>query len=282
VDYNYKRNWLSWETSRLSPHIRWGTISLRRCYYAAVLSPQHEWDGVKSWAVEMAWRDFFQTILWFYPAVIKQNFRSVYDTLAWENNPDYFAAWCEGRTGYPVVDAAMRQLKATGWMHNRSRMVVASFLCKDLHIDWRWGEQYFMQMLIDGDTAANNGGWQWAAGTGTDSAPYFRVFNPVSQSTLYDKFGNYIRRWVAELDGLPYQLVHTPWHLPPEKRRLIDYPERIVDHIVERKRAIAMYKAAREAASAAFFESQINGVLSGEEEDINMVFEDEDNEDEVE
>ena len=154
-------------------------------------------------------------------------------------------------TGYPIVDAAMRQLSSTGWMHNRARMIVASFLTKDLLIDWRWGERYFMQQLIDGDTAANNGGWQWSAGTGTDAQPYFRIFNPISQGETFDPDGAYVKRYVPELANVPTKYIHAPWLMPPMLMREVhclighDYPAPIVDHATQRTRALAMYKLVR-------------------------------------
>lgn len=217
-------------TSQLSPHLRWGSISIRRCYQAAF---QQGGEGARVWISELAWRDFYQMILAWYPHVLTRSFRPQYDHLKWENNSDWFAAWCEGRTGYPVVDAAMRQLAQTGWMHNRARMIVASFLCKDLLIDWRWGEQYFMQHLLDGDSAANNGGWQWAAGTGTDAAPYFRIFNPTTQGQKFDPHGAYIKRWIPELAALDAKHIHTP--------AVAHYPAPLVDHAMQRERALALY-----------------------------------------
>jgi deoxyribodipyrimidine photo-lyase len=200
---------------------------------------------------ELAWRDFYQQILYHFPHVTSGAFRPMYDDLAWDNNPDYFAAWCQGMTGYPIVDAAMRQLNSTGWMHNRARMIVASFLTKDLLIDWRWGERYFMQQLIDGDTAANNGGWQWSAGTGTDAQPYFRIFNPISQGETFDPDGTYVKRYVPELANVPTKYIHAPWLMPPMLMREVhclighDYPAPIVDHATQRTRALAMYKLVR-------------------------------------
>ena len=159
-------------------------------------------------------------------------------------------AWCRGRTGFPIVDAAMRQLAQSGWMHNRARMIVASFLVKDLLIDWRWGERWFMQQLIDGDPAANNGGWQWTAGTGTDAAPYFRIFNPILQSKKFDPHGRYIRRWLPELDAVPDPYIHEPWHMPDKIQKQAncrigrDYPRPIIDHAAARERTLAVYKQA--------------------------------------
>ncbi|MFP4323186.1 MAG: cryptochrome/photolyase family protein [Anaerolineales bacterium] len=226
-------------TSRLSPHFRWGSLSIRRAH--AMVDRRSE--GARVWESELAWRDFYQMILAYFPRVLRHNYRPKYDALQWENNKEYFAAWCEGRTGYPVVDAAMRQLNITGWMHNRARMIVASFMCKDLLIDWQWGERYFMQQLIDGDTAANNGGWQWAAGTGTDAAPYFRIFNPTSQGEKYDPQGDYVRRWVPELAGIPGKKIHQPRKAKGE----FDYPAPLVDHKQQRERALAMYAVTKES-----------------------------------
>jgi deoxyribodipyrimidine photo-lyase len=221
-------------TSILSPHLRWGSLSIRRCYQAA---SQVGGKGAEVWISELVWREFYQMILAWYPQVLKSSFRPQYDAIPWENNEDWFGAWCEGRTGYPVVDAAMRQLRQTGWMHNRARMIVASFLCKDLLIDWRWGERYFMQYLLDGDSAANNGGWQWTAGTGTDAAPYFRIFNPISQGQKFDPDGHYIQRWIPELADLPTEHLHTPWLAPTPPA----YPAPIVDHALQRDKALALY-----------------------------------------
>ena len=168
--------------------------------------------------------------------------------ISWRNDEAEFAAWCAGRTGYPVVDAAMRQLVTTGWMHNRARMIVASFLVKDLLVDWRWGERFFMQHLVDGDPAANNGGWQWTSGVGTDAAPYFRVFNPILQGTKFDPEGAYVRRYVPELANVPTKFIHEPWKMPPEVQRGAgcvigrDYPLPIVDHALARERVLAAYK----------------------------------------
>ena len=169
----------------------------------------------------MAWHDFYLHILSHFPHVAEGAFKKQFDALAWENDETLFAAWKAGRTGYPIVDAAMRQLNTEAWMHNRGRMIVASFLTKDLLIDWRWGEQYFMQQLVDGDQAANNGGWQWAAGTGTDPQPFFRIFNPVLQGKKFDPDGAYVRRWVPELARVPNKFIHEPWRLsaPSARRR---------------------------------------------------------------
>jgi deoxyribodipyrimidine photo-lyase len=177
-----------------------------------------------------------------FPHVDKNNFRPKYDRVEWRDAPDELQAWKHGLTGYPVVDAAMRQLKTIGWLPNRARMIVASFLTKDLLIDWREGELYFMQHLIDGDPAANNGGWQWTAGTGTDAQPYFRIFNPVSQSRKFDPNGDYIRRWIPELADVPAEHIHTPWQMDTTPKY---YPPPIVDHELARERTLLAYSAVK-------------------------------------
>ncbi len=195
----------------------------------------------------MIWREFYAQVLWHFPHAAREAFRRQYADIPWENDKDKFVAWCEGRTGYPAVDAAMRELKVTGWMHNRARMVVASFLTKDLLIDWRWGKRYFMQHLIDGDVASNNGGWQWVAGTGTDAQPFFRIFNPVAQGKRYDAAGEYVRSWVPELAQVPTPHIHAPWTMPDEVARAAgvrierEYPAPIVDHGERRARALTLY-----------------------------------------
>jgi deoxyribodipyrimidine photo-lyase len=237
-------------TSRLSPYLRFGMISVRQAFAAAYLSLQRANSdkarkAAETWLNELIWREFYIHILYHFPEVRKANFRM--KEIEWENDSEKFEAWCAGETGYPIVDAAMRQLKSIGWMHNRTRMIVASFLTKDLLIDWRWGEKWFMQHLIDGDPAANNGGWQWTAGTGTDAAPYFRIFNPISQSRRHDPYGDFIRKWVPELRNIADDFVHEPWQMPDELQRqngiLIgkDYPAPIVDHAAARERALVVY-----------------------------------------
>jgi deoxyribodipyrimidine photo-lyase len=232
-----------------------GTISPRACLQAAHEVEQRHPDaaeGVQSWVSELAWRDFYVQILAHFPRVLRGAFRQEYDALAWDNNPEFFAAWCAGRTGYPIVDAAMRQLNQEAWMHNRARMIVASFLTKDLLIDWRWGERYFMQRLVDGDPAANNGGWQWAAGTGTDAQPYFRIFNPTSQGSKFDPQGAYVRQYVPELARVPDRFIHEPWKMSAAQQEEAglqpgsDYPQPIVDHKEMRQRALALYKAVKD------------------------------------
>jgi deoxyribodipyrimidine photo-lyase len=178
------------------------------------------------------------------------SFRENFRQLKWNNDPEDFAAWKDGKTGYPVVDAAMRQLQKTGWMHNRTRMIVASFLTKDLLIDWRWGERWFMQHLLDGDPAANNGGWQWSAGTGTDAAPYFRIFNPTSQGRKFDPDGKFIRQWVPELHKVAVQYIHEPWTMPLDVQKQAgceigkDYPAPIIQHQWARQRTLHSFQEA--------------------------------------
>ncbi len=246
-------------TSRLSAYLKFGMVSARQVYASVrALRPKLPIErrvAVDTFVSELAWRDFYAQILWHFPHVAERSFQPTYDTLEWENDESRFAAWCAGRTGYPMVDAAMRQLATEGWMHNRARMIVASFLTKDLLCDWRWGEAYFMAHLIDGDQAANNGGWQWAAGTGTDAQPYFRIFNPVRQGETFDPDGAYVRRWVPELERVPRRFVHQPWRLSATEQAAVgcvlgrDTPQRIVDHDERRARALTLYRQA--AARAA-------------------------------
>ena len=245
-------------TSQLSPYLRFGMLSARQAVVAAqaarraALSSDAR-SGTETWLTELIWREFYVSILYHFPHVRSGSFQRHYDRIPWDNDPAAFAAWCEGRTGVPIVDAAMRQLVQTGWMHNRCRMIVASFLVKDLLIDWRWGERFFMQQLVDGDLASNNGGWQWTAGTGTDAAPYFRVFNPVTQGQKCDPDGLYVRHWVPELSGVPARFIHEPWKLPLSDQHRADcvigqdYPAPIVDHAWARQRTLDAYAQAKEA-----------------------------------
>jgi len=240
-------------TALISPYLRFGMLSARQAALAAFQSQQSAPDtqgrkGAETWLNELIWREFYISILYHFPAVLKQSFRPELRDIPWRNDADDYAAWCQGRTGYPVVDAAMRQLTVTGWMHNRARMIVASFLIKDLLIDWRWGERWFMQHLVDGDPAANNGGWQWTAGTGTDAAPYFRIFNPILQSKKFDPQGIFIQKWIPVLSQMPLKYIHTPWELPADDQKKFgciigkDYPAPIIEHSFARQRTLQAYK----------------------------------------
>ena len=204
-------------TSRLSLHLRFGTIGIRQALRAGL-------EHSEKWTTELIWRDFYQMIIYHFPHSVEGSFRPAYDAIPWDNNEAHFEAWCAGKTGYPLVDAGMRELNATGFMHNRVRMVVASFLCKHLLTDWRWGERYFAAKLLDFDLASNVGGWQWASGSGCDAAPYFRVFNPTSQLEKFDKELRYVRKWVPEYGTSAY-------------------PEPIVEHKFARQRAIDTYQS---------------------------------------
>jgi deoxyribodipyrimidine photo-lyase len=243
-------------TSTLSPYLRFGMLSPREAAVAALSAAAAAplTEGAEAWLRELAWRDFYMGVLYHFPQVLQGAFNSSLRDVAWRDAPADLAAWQTGRTGYPIVDACMRQLLATGWMHNRGRMIVASFLAKDLLINWQAGEAWFMQHLVDGDPAANNGGWQWAAGTGTDAAPYFRIFNPVTQGERFDPEGEFVRRWVPELTAVPTRYIHAPWTMPPMTAALCgveigrDYPAPVVDRAIVRERTLAAYQAAREQA----------------------------------
>jgi deoxyribodipyrimidine photo-lyase len=244
-------------TSKLSPYLRFGLVSAREAFAQAQLAfIQADGDQdraeVRTWMNELVWREFYIAILYHFPGVLDGPFRDKYQDVPWRDAPEDLKAWQEGKTGFPIVDACMRQLKQTGWMHNRGRMIVASFLTKDLLINWQHGENWFMANLVDGDPAANNGGWQWSAGTGTDAAPYFRIFNPVLQGEKYDPDGAFIAHWVPELKKLPVKFRHEPWKMYEEEAQKYnfgkgqDYPEQIIDHFFARERAIDAYKSASE------------------------------------
>lgn len=243
--------------SQLSADLRFGTIGIRRVAHAALAvaraTPRCA-KPVEKFVSELRWRDFYAQVLFHHPHCEQGCFRREYDALPWSGTPEQLEAWKLGRTGYPIVDAGMRELLATGFMHNRVRMLVASFLTKDLLLDWRHGERHFMQHLIDGDLANNNGGWQWAAGTGTDAAPYFRIFNPTSQGQRFDAAGAYVRRWVPELARVGAGSLHRPWEAGPLELARAGvtlgktYPHPIVDHSVQRERALAMYAVVKGGA----------------------------------
>lgn len=235
ADYLSVRDYPSLDaTSHLSAHLKFGTCSVREAYYAIVqeLGPEHPLLR------QLYWRDFFTHIGFHYPHVFGKPFLSQYDDLVWDNNLDYFKRWAEGNTGFPIVDAGMRELNATGFMHNRVRMIVASFLIKDLHISWRWGERYFAQHLVDYDPAVNNGNWQWAASTGCDAQPYFRIFNPWLQQQKFDPDCQYIYRWLPELRDIAPKIVHD-WH---NKHSGNTYPAPMVNHSFESQIAKSLYK----------------------------------------
>ncbi|MCB0379356.1 MAG: deoxyribodipyrimidine photo-lyase [Bdellovibrionales bacterium] len=224
-------------TSQLSMHLKSGSITIPQIIaFFQLKAYKKKKTGEDIFLSELIWREFYYHILYRHPRVENEAFLEKYKDIEWENNEDRFMAWKEGKTGFPIVDAGMRELKSTGWMHNRVRMIVASFLTKDLLIDWRWGEKYFMDQLLDGDLAPNNGGWQWAASTGCDPQPYFRIFNPWLQSKKFDPQGDYIKKFVPELKDLPAKQLHEPIENHPT------YPRPIVDHSEQREKALALYK----------------------------------------
>jgi len=238
--------------SYLSVHLRFGTVSVRELVRRA---RERASEGAATWLSELVWREFYQMILWHHPHVVERAFRPEYDRIAWESGAQadaHFRAWCEGRTGYPIVDAGMRQLEQSGYMHNRLRMITASFLTKDLGIDWRRGERHFALHLNDFELASNNGGWQWAASTGCDAQPYFRIFNPVTQSRKFDPDGRFIRRYVPELARFDDNAIHAPWLASGDAQRAAgcvigsDYPAPLVDHAEARLRTLARYAVVKD------------------------------------
>jgi deoxyribodipyrimidine photo-lyase len=235
-------------TSGLSVHLRFGTVSIRELVRFASMQAG---EGAAAWLSELVWREFYFAVLAARPDVVSHCYRREFDALAWDDDPEQWAAWCAGRTGYPLVDAAMRELAMQGTMHNRLRMVVASFLTKDLGIDWRRGERYFAAQLLDYDLAANNGGWQWSASTGCDAQPWFRIFNPVTQSRRFDPDGHYIRTWAPELARVPGGQVHAPWEMTPIEQQAAgciigrDYPAPVVSHDAARRRTLARFGAVK-------------------------------------
>jgi deoxyribodipyrimidine photo-lyase len=258
-DYAASRDFPAREaTSGLSVHLRFGTLSVRelgRHAWRAMLGGS---AGAATWLSELVWRDFYAQVLFHHPQLAQgRSFRAAYDRIEWESSPELLRAWCEGRTGYPLVDAAMRELLASGRMHNRLRMVVASFLCKDLGLDWRLGEAHFARWLLDFDLASNNGGWQWASSSGCDAQPWFRIFNPLEQSRRFDPDGHYIRAWLPELAGLDAPSLHAPWLAEPARLRAAgvelgrNYPLPVVDHAQARQRTLQRYAVVRDDAARA-------------------------------
>ncbi|AUI87778.1 deoxyribodipyrimidine photo-lyase [Vibrio azureus] len=234
-------------TSQLSPYLAIGALSARQCLARLCneMPPEELTDGKATWLSELIWREFYQHLLVFEPKLVKgEGFIPWESRIQWSYDQEAFERWKNGTTGYPIVDAAMRQLNQTGWMHNRLRMIVASFLTKDLHIDWRWGEQYFMTKLVDGDFAANNGGWQWSASTGCDGQPYFRIFNPISQGEKFDPEGHFVRKWVPEIQSVPNKFIHNPWLW--SGFMTLDYFKPMVDHKAEREITLQLFKNAKE------------------------------------
>lgn len=244
-------------TSKLSPYLRFGMLSPRLAATRVlelsrqVTNPVGQ-RGCETWLNELIWRDFYHSVLFHFPFVVDTAFQPMMRAMPWRHSEAELAAWQFGQTGYPVVDACMRQLIATGWMHNRGRMIVASFLSKDLLIHWREGERWFMRHLIDGDLASNLGGWQWTAGVGTDAAPFFRIFNPVLQGKKFDPEGVFIRRWLPELETVPSDYIHSPWLMPQDIQRKcgvrigVDYPMPMVDHALARERALRWFRSRAE------------------------------------
>ncbi|GEA50698.1 deoxyribodipyrimidine photo-lyase [Vibrio inusitatus NBRC 102082] len=250
-DYQQDRDFPALDgTSLLSPYLAIGMLSVRQCI-ARLLNGRHPEqlnEGEQTWLSELIWREFYQHLIYFEPKLCKgRSFVLWSDNLHWQGENEHLEKWQRGETGYPIIDAAMKQLYQTGWMHNRLRMVVASFLTKDLLLDWHDGEAYFMSQLVDGDFAANNGGWQWSASTGCDAQPYFRIFNPISQGQKFDPDGSFVKQWLPELKAVPTKYVHSPWLWADFPS--LDYPDPIVDHKQQREKALQMYKDAKASGS---------------------------------
>lgn len=250
-DYADLHDRLSGGTSVMSPYLRWGCVSVREM---EELGRERDTPGADAYVRQLAWRDFYAHVLLHHPDNLRHEYQERFRKLSWDDDEELLEAWQTGMTGFPVVDAAMRQLARTGWMHNRARMVVGSFLTKDLHLDWRAGEEHFQRLLLDGEPSQNNGNWQWIASTGVDPAPYFRrIFNPILQSKKFDPDGEYLRRWVPELDDVPTERIHEPWTMSePEQDAAAcvigeDYPAPIVDHKQEREVAMDRYRAVSES-----------------------------------
>ena len=267
IDYSRKREELANReqadlsgTSAMSAYYKFGLISIRQVVRDCVkligsdfndfrfIKQQENKLGIESYLSELIWREFYKMIIYNFPDSINHSFQSKYEKLEWNTNEEQFIAWCRGETGFPIVDAAMIQLNTIGWMHNRCRMIVASFLCKDLHINWKLGERYFYEHLIDYDQAANVGGWQWVAGTGTDAAPYFRIYNPTEQGLQHDPSGEYVKRYIPQLSKIPLKYIHNPSLLKQIELEYlgvhlgVNYPSPIIDHKIERIKALDMYK----------------------------------------
>ena len=247
IKYKSQRDFPSQNgTSLLSPHLHFGTVSIRECWRAALDKMKKTGDSpeIRTWMNELLWREFYYHITFHFPYVIDGAFKPAYDKLEWNYDKDLFKKWCDGITGYPIVDAGMRQLNKEGWIHNRVRMVVAMFLTKDLFIDWKWGEKYFAEKLVDLDFASNNGGWQWSASTGCDAQPYFRIFNPYLQSARFDAKGEYIRKYVEELQNVPEKFIHKPDEMTPEqyKEYCPEYPKPVIDHHSAKEWTISQFK----------------------------------------
>ena len=248
-EYQENRNFPAMDgTSQLGAALKFGAIGIRTIWQKTVAAfnnsnSEEERESIITYQKELAWREFYQHCLYFFPELAQGAYREPFKNFPWQNNEDYFQAWCEGKTGYPIVDAAMRQLNETGWMHNRCRMIVASFLTKDLLIDWRWGEKYFMQKLSDGDLAANNGGWQWSASSGMDPKP-LRIFNPASQAQKFDGEAEYIRQWLPEISSIETEYLVTG-KISPLECHLCNYPQPIVDHKKQQREFKRLYQSSK-------------------------------------